>query len=383
MQKKLIALAVASLASGAAFAQTNVTIYGIADAGYVYSTGSAGRAAGTNTFSGVQSGLLSGSRLGFKGEEALGNGLKAIFTLEYSLNIDNNSGVGAGTPDAPATTLQARQQFVGLSSAKLGTVALGRQYAPGYAATINNDPLGGAAFGPMNVLTATAGNTINPGTNARWDNAVTYTTPNWGGFTAKGIYSFGERSVAGSYNENVTSVSDNGKWGLGANFANGPLNLDLVYQERQNVEDSAAPVTPSGNGVNEVYVGGSFDLKMVKLMASWQAQNDKNALNADNQTWQVGAVIPVLSASKIHLQYGSTMWDQGNNTAARRLTNWNGNTDAATIAWTTSLSKRTTLYAGYVWIRNDDNSRAAAVVSGVGARGEDNNTFAAGLNHSF
>jgi predicted porin len=157
----------------------------------------------------------------------------------------------------------------------------------------------------------------------------------------------------------------------------------LVYQERQNVEDSAAPVTPSGNGVNEVYVGGSFDLKMVKLMASWQAQNDKNALNADNQTWQVGAVIPVLSASKIHLQYGSTMWDQGNNTAARRLTNWNGNTDAATIAWTTSLSKRTTLYAGYVWIRNDDNSRAAAVVSGVGARGEDNNTFAAGLNHSF
>jgi predicted porin len=54
------------------------------------------------------------------------------------------------------------------------------------------------------------------------------------------------------------------------------------------------------------------------------------------------------------------MWDQGNNTAARRLTNWNGNTDAATIAWTTSLSKRTTLYAGYVWVRNDDNSRAAA-----------------------
>ncbi|MEF8720586.1 MAG: porin [Candidatus Accumulibacter necessarius] len=103
MQKKLIALAVASLASGAAFAQTNVTMYGVADVGYVYSSGDAyngGRTAtcgsrAATTFSGIQSGLLSGSRLGFRGEEALGNGLKAIFTLEYSLNIDNNSASAA------------------------------------------------------------------------------------------------------------------------------------------------------------------------------------------------------------------------------------------------------------------------------------------------
>jgi hypothetical protein len=94
---------------------------------------------GTNKFSGIQSGLLSGSRLGFKGEEALGNGLKAIFTLEYSLNIDNNSGIGS------TGGLNARQQFVGLAGG-FGTVALGRQYSPGYQATANNDPAGGAAF---------------------------------------------------------------------------------------------------------------------------------------------------------------------------------------------------------------------------------------------
>jgi predicted porin len=139
MQKKLIALAVASLASGAALAQTNVTIYGIADAGYVYASGD-DYVPGSNTFSGIRSGLLSGSRIGFKGEEALGNGLKAIFTLEYSLEIDNNTGIGS------TGGLNARQQFVGLSSDKLGTAALGRQYAPGYLATVNNDPFGGAAF---------------------------------------------------------------------------------------------------------------------------------------------------------------------------------------------------------------------------------------------
>ena len=127
MQKKLIALAVASLASGAAFAQTNVTMYGVADVGYMYSTGDAGRVGnvpipGTNTFSGINSGLLAGSRLGFRGEEALGNGLKAVFTLEYSLNLDNNSGVGN------TGGLNARQQYVGLSHSGWGTVALGRQY---------------------------------------------------------------------------------------------------------------------------------------------------------------------------------------------------------------------------------------------------------------
>jgi predicted porin len=104
---------------------------------------------GTNTFSGVQSGLLAGSRIGFKGEEALGNGLKAIFTLEYALDIDGNFGLGAS-----ASGLAARQQFVGLSSAKLGTVALGRQYAPGYVASANNDSFGGALFSPQSFLTS-------------------------------------------------------------------------------------------------------------------------------------------------------------------------------------------------------------------------------------
>jgi predicted porin len=124
MQKKLIALAVASLASGAAFAQTNVTMYGIADAGYVWSQGDA-LVTGTNKFSGIQSGLLSGSRLGFKGEEALGNGLKAIFTLEYGAEHRQQL-----RRRATGGSLNARQQFVGLAGG-FGTVALGRQYSPG------------------------------------------------------------------------------------------------------------------------------------------------------------------------------------------------------------------------------------------------------------
>ncbi|WP_313953045.1 porin, partial [Accumulibacter sp.] len=223
MQKKLIALAVAGLASGAAFAQSNVTIYGIADAAYVYGSGGTPTGvSGNYKFSGIQSGYLSGSRLGFKGTEDLGNGLKAIFTLEYSLSVDGNTGVGS------TGGLNARQQFVGLSSAKLGTVALGRQYAPGYIATVNNDPTGGATFGTQSILSNAGGNTITPNSAARFNNAATYTSPNFSGFTGKLIYGFGESGP-------TASTSDNGQWGAGGNYANGPLNIDLVYQSRQNV----------------------------------------------------------------------------------------------------------------------------------------------------
>ena len=398
MQKKLIALAVASLASGAAFAQTNVTMYGIADAGYAYSTGDAGsgirnvagvpvrvNVPGTNTFSGIVSGILSGSRLGFRGEEALGNGLKAIFTLEYSLNIDNNSGVGN------TGGLNARQQYVGLSGATWGTVALGRQYSPGYQATVNNDPMGGALVESQSFLSANAGYTITPNSPARWDNALTYTSPNWGGFSAKAIYSFGETTdAAGTYNDKNVSVTDNSKWAVGANYANGPLNVDLVYQARDNIRPSGTLAINSFD-TQEWYVGASFDLKMVKLMGSWQGMNVSNSSRlinnsqVDSQLWQVGAVIPVLAASNIHLGYAQLMMD-GNNRATVPLT---GDSQSATLAWTTALSKRTTFYAGYVWASNDKKGIAAAPVGGglltgaIGSRGEDNNTVLAGIRHTF
>jgi predicted porin len=381
MQKKLIALAVASLASGAAFAQTNVTMYGIVDAGYVYSQGDAlsvanGGIGGENKFSGVQSGLLSGSRIGFRGEEALGNGLKAIFTLEYSLNIDNNSGIGS------TGGLNARQQFVGLAGG-FGTVALGRQYAPGYQATVNNDPFGGAVFAPQSFQSAQAGNSITPNSGARWNNAITYTSPNWGGFTGKAIYSFGETSDAiGSFNDNLVSTSDNSNYGLGANFAAGGFNIDLVWQTRMNFTGTygtfmGLPIRGDGKDINEVYLGASYDFKFAKLMGSYQQQNDKNYGNdLDNDIWTLGAVIPVGNGN-IHLGYSQNSWDDG------------GNSDSFAAAYTYNLSKRTTAYAGYVWVDNDRSSYAFTSsgdfgpVGGVGASNQSNNTFVAGVRHSF
>lgn len=370
MQKKLIALAVAGLASTAAFAQTNVTIYGVVDAGYAYSSGENRGSLGNNAnFSGIQSGILSGSRIGFKGEEALGNGLKAIFTLEYGIANDVDGGVGTGTG-----ALGTRQSFIGLSHDKLGTVALGRQYAPGYMATTRNDALASSVPSALVQMNTAGINTIQGGSNARVNNSIAYVSPNWSGFTATAAYAFAENAPNANAAGNGVSTGNNGVYALGLNYANGPLNLDAVYQSRQGVSASQVAATAAGFGrpavaahvatqdsINEWFLGGSYDFKVVKIMATYQDQNDNNGTSATeigNKVWSVGAVVPVFGNGKIHASYADLSWD-------RRGA---GDSNAWTLAYTHALSKRTTLYTGYTHASNDkDVVNAAGAVAATRA----------------
>ncbi|MBI2308733.1 MAG: porin [Rhodocyclales bacterium] len=385
MQKKLIALAVAGLASTAAFAQSNVTIYGVADAGYVNSsserrTTSAATSQKDANYSAIDSGLLGGSRIGFKGEEALGNGLKAVFTLEYALSIDGNVGVGAAL---------ARQQFVGLNSAKLGQVALGRQYAAGYGAQVRNDAMAASGIGSvLAALNTAGGNTIQGASNARINNSVTYTSPNWSGFTVSGIYGFAE---AGGTTADGISQGNSGFFGAGLNYANGPLNLDLVYQSRRSVAtNTIVAVSAAGNGlsavtastatqdnINEWGIGGSYDFKVVKLFATYQDQNDNNGTSsteASNRVWSVGAAVPVFGNGTVRVSYANLEWDRKSA----------GGSDAWALGYTHALSKRTTLYTTYASVDNDNDTLVAAgPIANTRFRGERNGTFSAGINHTF
>lgn len=403
MQKKLIALAVAGMASGFAAAQTNVTVYGVVDAGYLYSSGSAGytpagiKIRGDNTFSGVVSGIDAGNRLGFKGEEALGNGLKAVFTLEYGLEINNNSGIG-NTQGG----LNARQQFVGLSS-NYGTVALGRQYAPGFDATANNDALDATDLSIQSSLSALAGDTITPNSPARFNNAISYTSNNLSGFTLKGIYSFGESNLNKTYNNDINSTLDNSAFGLGVNYANGPVNVDALYQSRISAVAPNPPslVTPfpppykvpgTSKSINEWYVGGSWDFNVVKAFASYQAlYNNNNVALADinrnnlvtsniksNNLWTVGLTAPI-GRGTLGIGYGRLSLNNRNMQ--------DGDSWGAGTMYTYPLSKRTALYAAYSYFSNDKYSIPGGAIAvpgnGVGALGESNYALGAGLRHSF
>ncbi len=342
MQKKIIALAVAGLMSGAAFAQSNVTVYGIADMGYIHSTSSG------QTYNGVESGNLAGSRLGFKGTEDLGGGLKAVFTLEYGLSMDINAGVG---------TSLARQQFVGLAGG-FGQVALGRQYSPAYSAVARTDTFGATVPSPHGALVSAGGNTIAGNSAARWNNAVTYISPSFSGLSFSANYGFGQT------NENDTATTDRDpRFGLGANYANGPMNFDVVYHD---IEQSTAPTSDK---TTELFLGGSYNFGAVKAFASWQSKNDKSATDADNKVWQLGVVAPVSAVGNLMFSYAKLSDDRAD-----------FDSKSYGIGYTHSMSKRTTLYTTYTHVSNDSLANAKIV---AGTIGESNKTFAAGINHSF
>ncbi|MBI2308683.1 MAG: porin [Rhodocyclales bacterium] len=371
-RKAGIAAAASLSLSGAALAQSNVSLYGIVDAGYVYSSGERSGDNSNANFSGINSGVMAGSRLGFKGEENLGNGLKTVFVLEYALNVDTNAGVG---------TALARQQFIGLNSAKLGQVAFGRQYAPGYLASARNHAFGGSTVqGPLAILTGAAGNSITAAAvQSRINNSVSYTSPNWSGLTASAIYGFGEGGGTGA---DGISQGNNGFFGAGLNYARGPLNLDLLFQQRIGVASNPVATTPvttvaAQKNINEWALMGAYDFKVAKLFGTYQHQDDDNGSSTregSNHTWSIGATVPVFGNGLIQASYVRLEWD-------RRGA---GGSDGWALGYRHALSKRTTLYTTYTLIDNDRTTLAAAgPISNTARIGEANGTFTAGLNHTF
>lgn len=341
MQKKLIALAVAGLVSAPAFAQSNVTIYGVADA----AVGFGGH--GDNDFSGVVSGVLSGSRIGFKGTEDLGNGLKAVFTLEQGFDIGDGAEHIGGKQFS-------RQAFVGLGGS-FGTVSLGRQYAPGYF--FNYDAVLGALVSPQSILSNNAGLTITPNSAARWNNSVAY-TGSFSGLTARAIYSM--NAVETDPNPN-----DDDAYGLSLDYANGPLSVGGVYQVVQNnAEDQ-----------EEWGIGAGYDFGVVKLTGSYQAVDGLGFGNgAEADLWQVGVIVPVGAAGNVHVAYGEYDRDDLNNVGAE---SW-------TVAYTHALSKRTTAYVGYNNTENESGTNAFGLVGGsAGDLGDDSDLFVVGVRHTF
>ena len=352
MQKKIIALAVAGLVSGVAFAQTNVTVYGSVDVNYTYSK------AGDAKFSGVDTGGLNGGRIGFKGEEALGNGLKAIFTLEYG-----------NDPDVNTMLTQTRQSFLGLAG-KFGSVTLGRQYAPSgsYLGATNSNDI--TSVNPTNLMLGTYFDSLETGGGSRWNNSISYNSPNWSGFDMRAIYSFGEQ-VRDSYSDASTDAS---KFGLGLRYSNGPLYLTAMYQAL--LDDNGT--TPAGVDVNNkgnkgYAIGGNYDFKVVKLFANYIREKANSNDDSKHTLWSLGLGIPVSAAGKINVEYMQHKYNNIDETKSKGFG----------VGYEHDLSKRTRLYAYVSQINNDDNiawSYSKTTAYGIG---ENSTNMQIGMRHFF
>ena len=392
MQKKLIALAVAGLVSAPVFAQSNIQVYGVADAYF-----KAGDFMGDSTM-GVDSGGLSGSRLGFRGEEDLGSGLKAVFVLEQGFNIDTGKSTAMSGADSLAnggSDTFTRQAYVGLKG-NFGQVALGRQYAPGYF-TGEYDALLNAYISPMSLLSNFAGLTITPNSPARWNNSVTY-NGTFQSVSVAAIYSAGNQEtdsklkVGNNLGLGTADYGDDDKYGISLKYDNGPLKIGGMYQAVKFKSEYRAaspvgtppPVPYPANGFyarandetqKEWLLGASYNFGMATLAGSYQQGRDVGGnKDLDVDLWQVGVIVPV-GTGNIHVAYAQADVDKAGSMTS------SADPKSFTVAYTHALSKRTTGYAGYTKVDYDD-----LTVSGgkpTTTKVDDTDLFYVGVRHTF
>lgn len=380
MHKKIIALAVASMASATAFAQSNVQVYGIADMGATNIN-----AGGGNSISKIDSGLYRTSRLGFKGTEDLGNGLKVIFVLEYRLNMDVNQGLAGGfTSDAAgvqgSTSGPAREQLLGVTG-DFGTLKGGRMNTTAFKWGVRYVTLGVSIFDVTGDNAMWAGSRINALGDIRLSNAVAYNSPTWGGFSFDVNYARPiEAAATGDGHFDMAQ--------LGLYYDKGPLSIGAVYDQGRGSGDATLTLSslafargagfPPGTTAfayedvdfKSSNLGASYDFGIFKLKASYQS--DKFMNQDRNTVWGIGAEVPVFGKGTVHAVYS----------AADIKTLDDGDSQGVSVAYTHALSKRTIAYAGYTWRGNDDAARSG--VWGVTpVAGESVKVFAAGLTHMF
>ncbi len=342
MKKSLLALAVLTAVSGAASAQSSVTLYGKVDLGMVYDAGGPGKSVR------LDSGVTGGSRIGFKGVEDLGGGTKFSFQLETGYCADST----AGAPNfcTGGNNFMGRQAHGDLTGS-FGALSAGRQYSLGFNNLATLDPFGAGFAGQANNVTAGGLYLVDP-SGIRLNNSVIYSTPNAAGFTA---------SVEASLGEQTGNWQANRETGAGLNYAAGPAYAGVTYYDLSN---------SSGNGAAKkvLTIGGTYDFGIVKIHGLGQSVTGTNTL--DYRSYMVGVTVPV-GAAQILASYVR----HNDRTVA------DADASQAGIGVLYALSKRTSLYSSFARIQNTHG--AAFLVGNATATGTGNKAFNAGVVHNF
>lgn len=354
MKKTLIALAVLTV-STASFAQSSVTIWGVADAGLQ----SAKQGGVTKTQ--LSSSGLSSSQLGFRGTEDLGGGMSASFWLESGMTVDNPSAV----------------QFLRRSTLDLagsfGAIRLGRDYTPSFWNHTVFDSFGTLGSGAGSNIT---GRGQNATTGARTNNGISYLY----GFAANGASNMGSGVYAqATYapSEALSTAAKTGEYsGIRVGYAAGPLNIAAA----------SANVTNGLLKDKEVNVGASYDLGFANVNAKFGTNTLKTAVAgaglvpgvtpAEYKYYSVGAKIP-MGSGYIPVSYNNSK----NNVDSKSANQF-------AVGYVYNLSKRTAAYTTYSKITNKNgatygfNGGNGGFGSGLAPTGNGTG-FDLGLRHSF
>lgn len=320
MKKTLIALA--ALASTAAFAQSSVTLYGRADLNMTKLTDKA-----TAMTDGSDYGA-GASRFGVKGVEDLGGGLSAGFVVEAGFKGDANTG---------ATTLGSRNSYIDLMGS-FGTVRAGRQ--------LNNALYQTGAFSAFGTDYGLAsGSSVLSIEGARYNNAISYISPAFSGVSVqlqtatKETDTFAVAGVAGTALGAAAVGATKSPVSARVSYANGPIAAGLAY-------------TKDGRAGAEALtqVGASYDFGVAKALVAYET--DANQTGGKN-AYSVGLTAP-MGAATLRATIGK---DQKGTSADVKQSG---------IGFDYALSKRTALYGIYAQTKADGAAASKQITFGVG-----------------
>ena len=253
MKKSLLALALLGAFTASAFAEPSVTLYGRIDTGLVYTHKNLDNTAGsTDTFS-MDSGVTTGSRWGLKGSEDIGNA-KVGFVLESGFNSDD------GASSDKESRLFGREAQVNVSGA-YGTLYAGRfasiasdAGSIGYLTDVSAFPNGFGVVGTQKGSTGSA--------YARYDNALAYQTPTFGGLQAAAMYSFKANSQTDKTSRENSSFADRYA-AAGLRYKAGKAAVVLAGDYTLYSNSTHAGLD---NGYS-VILGGNYDFGVAKAFA--------------------------------------------------------------------------------------------------------------------
>jgi predicted porin len=222
MKKSLLALAVLGAFAGAASAQSSVTLYGKVDLGVRKAAGSTDKEIAD----------AHGSRLGVRGVEDLGGGLRAMFGFEHRFSPDTgvSNGTSTGVVTAPATSAPNGSgvfwqgySTVGLGGA-FGTVNLGRQYTAAFSLAQNAfDPFGGDTVGGLRGASLTG---TGAGARIRTQNSLRYDG------------TFGGLKIAADIAELEANSPNKRPYSVAVQYAAGPLLAAVGYDNPTGANDN-------------------------------------------------------------------------------------------------------------------------------------------------
>lgn len=348
MQKKVLALAIAGVLSAPLAAQAqNVQIYGLLQPSFDVIDN------GDDDGNFIQS---NSSRLGFKGSEDLGGGLKAIFQLESALSFDER---GDGT------NWMNRDSWVGLAGS-FGSLTIGNHQSAYVKSTSSLDPFSDTIGDYNNVMGMVRSDASQKNFDDRFRNSVYYTSPSFGGFQILASYALKSEGF-----DNGTDFGDDDTYSLAGTWKSGAFAAMVAYEKQKGF---------TGEDASAWKIGGSFKVLPSTTLYAMVDRIDTDISGVDERTGYYLAAKHSMGSIDLLANFMVAGETDADDDGAK----------AFTLGAVYNFSKRTNIGAYYAQVNNDDFGRYSLgkttyAPAGNNAAGEgiDVKGFSIRLKHAF